>query len=186
MFCQHCGKEVPDDARFCLTCGKAIPRPDPQTPAKTPATGLHRQRITTDKVDTRPFVVVSRCLLAGNHDWGGIHSSSRGTDYYRGRLGPNGDDSACYCLHDYRAGTVENLEANPLRPPGIHHTDYSFFSSRVHIRGFFGAHGSSRVRRQSVHIRFEHSRHPVCDAAITYLCLTAGPLRASSIESPRS
>lgn len=30
MFCTHCGKELPDDARFCTGCGNAV------TPANTP------------------------------------------------------------------------------------------------------------------------------------------------------
>lgn len=30
MFCTHCGKELPDDVRFCTGCGNAV------TPATTP------------------------------------------------------------------------------------------------------------------------------------------------------
>lgn len=39
MFCNKCGKELPDNSVFCLYCGAALPLPKEKTPGLEPRTG---------------------------------------------------------------------------------------------------------------------------------------------------
>ena len=36
MYCQHCGKQIPDDAKFCKYCGGAVYESQVDKPEKNP------------------------------------------------------------------------------------------------------------------------------------------------------
>jgi uncharacterized membrane protein YvbJ len=46
MYCPSCGEDNPDDARFCGTCGAALPAPAPPTERERPA---HQSRFVSSE-----------------------------------------------------------------------------------------------------------------------------------------
>lgn len=55
MFCTHCGKELPDDARFCTGCGNAVgpaaATPQNSAPAET-KTPEPRKKVYEEQQET--------------------------------------------------------------------------------------------------------------------------------------
>ena len=54
MFCINCGVQLPDDARFCMKCGKAQ-QPVPDAPTPTPARGGWEYREFSVELDGREY-----------------------------------------------------------------------------------------------------------------------------------
>ncbi len=66
MFCPYCGKENPDDAKFCIRCGKEILKPEIKKPISTP-------RIEEKEVQ-QEVVTRKRDMLLLISFWSGLSS----------------------------------------------------------------------------------------------------------------
>ena len=51
MFCKHCGSKLPEDASFCVTCGKKITADTPCTPTLTDAESVFNYAVANASLD---------------------------------------------------------------------------------------------------------------------------------------